>query len=172
MSASQYALNIGLLVFVLGLNLGVREVTARRLALPVVVAAGLGYVFLRSVPTLGNDVTLEIAGVACGLVLGALAAACVRIGRDARTGALTMRAGTAYALVWTAVIGGRIAFAYGAEHTFAPQIARFSMAHQITGAEAWTAAFVLMALAMVGSRVLVNGAQLLWASRATRIAVA
>ncbi|HEY8287455.1 MAG TPA: hypothetical protein VIJ28_23965, partial [Chloroflexota bacterium] len=32
------------------------------------------------------------------------------------------------------------------------QVGRFSFDHQITGADAWTAAFVLMAIAMVATR--------------------
>jgi hypothetical protein len=68
-----------------------------------------------------------------------------------------MRAGSAYAALWVAVIGGRMLFAYGADHWFPVAIGRFSMTHQITGADAWTAAFVLMALSMVIARVAASG---------------
>jgi len=54
------------------------------------------------------------------------------------------------------VIGGRMAFAYGADHWFPAAIGRFSIEHEITGADAWTAAFVLIALAMVLTRVVVT----------------
>ena len=64
---------------------------------------------------------------------------------------------TSIVTVWVAVIGGRILFAYGAEHWFSRDIAAFSRAHLITGADAWTAAFVIMALAMVVSRLAVTG---------------
>jgi hypothetical protein len=47
------------------------------------------------------------------------------------------------------VIGGRVAFAEWATHTGARTVGEFSVRHQITGADAWTAAFVLMAVAMV-----------------------
>jgi hypothetical protein len=50
-------------------------------------------------------------------------------------------------------------FAYGADHWYSRQIGEFSMTHQITGADAWTAAFVLMALAMVVTRVAVTAAR-------------
>jgi hypothetical protein len=50
-------------------------------------------------------------------------------------------------------------FAYGAQHWYGAAIGTFSRAHQITGSAAWTSAFVLMALAMVVSRVLVTGTQ-------------
>ena len=41
------------------------------------------------------------------------------------------------------------------------------MRHQITGADAWTAAFVLMAVAMVVSRYAVTGATVLAQGRRT-----
>ena len=46
-----------------------------------------------------------------------------------------------------------------AEHWFGQAIGRFSRTYEITGGDAWTAAFVLMALAMVVTRVLVTMAQ-------------
>jgi hypothetical protein len=91
-------------------------------------------------------------GIGVGVVLGLVAAALVRVDRD-RAGRLVMRAGAAYAALWVAVIGGRMLFAYGADHWFPAAIGRFSVIHRITGADAWTAAFVLMALSMVVARV-------------------
>ena len=68
-----------------------------------------------------------------------------------------MRAGLGYAALWIAVIGGRILFAYGAENWFSREIAHFSRDHVITGADAWTAAFIIMALTMVVVRVAGSG---------------
>jgi hypothetical protein len=155
MSTTQYLLNAGLLAFVLWANLGTRAVSRSRFTLPLLVAVAAA-VFLRDVPTAGHDLGLELAGVAAGAVLGLIAAALVRVDRDA-TGRLVMRAGAAYAGLWIAVIGGRCVFAYGADHWFARAIGEFSMTHSITGADAWTTAFVLMALAMVVVRVAATG---------------
>ena len=85
---------------------------------------------------------------------------------------MVMRAGLAYAALWIAVIGGRILFAYGADHWFPRAIGRFSMTHQITGADAWTAAFILMALVMVLVRVTVSGVMTLRAARRPAAALA
>jgi hypothetical protein len=156
MSTTQYLLNAGLLAFVLWANLGTRAVDRRRFTLPLLLVAVAAGVFLRDVPTAGSDLTLELAGVAAGVVLGLVAAALVRVHRDAR-GRLVMHAGAAYAALWVVVIGGRCVFAYGAEHWFGRAIGQFSMTHHITGADAWTAAFVLMALAMVVTRVAATG---------------
>jgi len=154
MSAGQYALNLGLLAFVLLTNLGTHRVTTRRLLAPVALVAVAGGVLLRDVPTLGHDRTLELAGVAAGLLLGLLAGLLVRV--RVMAGQPTMSAGRPYAALWVLVIGGRMLFAYGADHWFTTWIGRFSYEHQITGADAWTAAFVLMALAMVLARVAVT----------------
>jgi hypothetical protein len=157
MSMSMYALNLGVLALVLITGLGTHTFTARRLLLPLVAVAITGTIFLRDIPTLGNDVNLELAGAAAGVVFGILAALLVRVRRDGDRVITT--AGIAYALVWIVVIGGRMLFAYGADHWFTGGIVSFSRTYLITGADAWTVAFVLMALAMVLTRVLVTAVQ-------------
>ena len=164
MSTSQYLLNAALLAFVLWANLGTRAVSRARFTLPLLLVAVAAPVFLRAVPTAGHDLGLELAGVALGAVLGLVAAALVRVHRDA-SGRLVMRAGAAYAALWVAVIGGRCVFAYGAEHWFPAAIGRFSMTHQITGADAWTAAFILLSLSMVLTRVAGSGVLIARAAR-------
>jgi hypothetical protein len=152
MTTTQLALNAALLLFVLGTNLGTRVVTARRLVLPLVLVVVAGAAFLRDVPTIGGDLGLEIAGTVTGALLGLAAAYLMRV-RRAATGEIVTRAGLAYAALWVAVVGGRVAFAYSAEGWAARPVVEFSVAHRITGADAWTAMFVLMALAMVVTRV-------------------
>ena len=155
MSSAQYALNLGLLVYILGSNLGTRRLAPTRLLLPVALVGVAAWLLLRDLPTAGNDVRLELVGAATGALLGVVAGLLVRVRRD-RSGGLVTRAGTAYAALWVLVIGGRMAFAYGTDHWFPVAIGRFSITHRITGADAWTAAFVLMALTMVLVRVLVT----------------
>jgi hypothetical protein len=157
MSTSQLFLNLGLLVFVLGTNLGTRTVTGRRLLLPVLLVLIAGWAFLQDLPTTGGDARLELAGTIVGVVLGVAAAALMPVRRDS-AGRLVTTAGLGYAVLWIAVIGGRIAFAYSATGWASRSVGEFSVAQQITGAAAWTAAFVLMALAMVLTRVAVTAA--------------
>jgi hypothetical protein len=91
------------------------------------------------------------------MLLGLVAGLLVRVRPSAGPGGEPlMSAGGWYAALWTSVIGGRMLFAYGADHWFTGWIGRFSYEHRITGADAWTAAFVLMALAMVLTRVAVT----------------
>lgn len=158
MTTSEYLLNLGLLAFILHTNLGTRVVTRRRFTLPVLLVAVAGYAFLRNMPTGGHDPQLELAGLGAGVVLGLVAAALVRV-RRAPDGRLVATAGAGFAALWIAVIGGRMLFAYGADHWFTAAVVDFSRQNQITGADAWTAAFVLMALAMVVSRLVGTGVQ-------------
>lgn len=164
MSTGQWILNMVLLVWVLGRNLGTRPVTRSTFVVPVVVALAAAIAFLRHVPTSGHDVQLELIGVAAGVTFGVLAGLLAPVlQRDTR---VLVRAGAAFAAVWVVAIGGRVAFAEWATHSGATSVARFSMAHQITGADAWTAAFVLMALAMVLTRTAVTASRA-WAVKHT-----
>ena len=108
MSTSQLVLNVGLLVFVLGTNLGTRAVTGKRLLLPVGLVLVAGWFFLQDLPTTAGDTRLELAGALTGVALGVAAAALMPVRRDG-TGRIVTTAGVGYAVLWIAVIGGRIA---------------------------------------------------------------
>lgn len=157
MTTGEVLLNLGVLAFVLVSGLGTRPLNRRRFRLPIAIVAVVGLIFLRNVPTAGNDLTLDVILGLVGLAFGGLAGTLMAVGRDSTNGSLVTRAGTAYAVVWVAVIGARIFFSYGAEHLFPNQIVAFSRGHSITGTSAWTAALVIMALAMVVTRVCVTG---------------
>ncbi len=165
MSIAEYVLNLGLLVYILGANLGTRRLTIGRVLLPLALVAVGAAVFLRHLPAAGNDATLEMVGALTGVALGVLAGFLLRVRPDERRHGLVTTAGIGYAALWVVVVGGRILFAYGAEHWFGPRIGRFSFEHGVSGADAWVAAFVLMALAMVATRVLTTTA---FAARARR----
>jgi hypothetical protein len=158
MSTAQWILNFSLLAWVLGRNLGTHRVTRSTFLVPLLLVIAAGGWLLRDLPTAGHDIGLELVGIAAGLVLGTVAALLARMHR--RQGDLVTSAGLAFAAVWVAAIGGRMLFAQWATHSGARTIGEFSMRHQITGADAWTAAFVLMALTMVAVRVVVVTLQL------------
>jgi hypothetical protein len=156
-TTGELLLNLGVLAFVLVSGLGTRPLTRRRFRLPIVVVVVVGLIFLRAVPTAGNDVALDVILGLVGVAFGILAGSLMAVRRDPADGSLLTTAAAAYAAVWIAVIGGRILFAYGSDHWFAHQIATFSRQHAITGTSAFTAAFVIMAIAMVATRVAVTG---------------
>lgn len=112
-----------------------------------------GQHFLHTIPTAGNDLVLIVGLAAGGALLGTLCglATHVRRGDD---GLALARAGWIAAGLWVLGVGTRMGFAFASDHGLGPSIRDFSVANHITSGQAWTAAFVLMALAEVTSRVL------------------
>ena len=111
--------------------------------------------------------------MAVGAAMGAIGglATRLRLGADGRP---LGRAGILAASMWIGGVGARLAFAVAAGNGAGPAIARFSVAHQITGSAAWVAALVMMALADVLTRLVViylRGRQLAADSAASTAAV-
>jgi hypothetical protein len=121
---------------------------------PVVLVAAAAAYYLRGVPTQGNDVLLDVLLIALGAALGISCAATTSItpGED---GIPYAKAGIAAAILWVLGMAGRFAFQYYANHSGAQSVVNFSVKHQITSSEAWTAALIFMALAEVVSRLIV-----------------
>jgi hypothetical protein len=157
MTATEYLLNASLLVFVLYSNLGSHPVTRKSMIRPLVLVTLIGSAFLGNIPGAGNDHLLEGAGLVIGVALGIASALLVRVRRTSN--GVVATAGTGFAALWIAAVSGRVLFAYGADHWFSGALVSFSRAHDITSSTAWADGFVLMALAMVVTRVLITGTQ-------------
>ena len=151
MSTAQWILSLALLTWAFARNLGTRPVTSGTFALPLAIVAVASF-FLVPLPARGNDLELIGALGAAGAALGLAAGAVTRL--HDRDGRLVATAGIGYAALWVLAIGGRIAFAEWATGPGARTVGAFSREHAITGADAWTAAFVTMALTMVLTRTL------------------
>ena len=161
MSAEGYLLNL-LLVAAVILQLRGRRLTAVGLLWPVAAVAAAGVKCLGDVPTSGNDLAFILSGGLLGGLLGCLCGVFTEV-RPGPTGAVIAQATGLAAVFWVLGMGCRIAFELYAQHGGGPAIARFSSRHAISGAGAWTACLVLMALAEV------LGRTLLLALRAYRI---
>src|ERR1700761_8797415 len=139
MNATDYLVNAVLVLLVL------RQIRETRLSwqilvLPVLIVIGVGCYYLRSVPTAGNDLLLDVTLAASGATLGGLCALFTHLRRGA-DGTPLSRAG------WVVGIGARMGFAWATTHGAGPAIERFSVGHSITTVDAWVAALFLMALA-------------------------
>jgi len=150
---TMYLINAILILMVIR-QIREHPLDARSLVAPVLAVGCAAVLFLHSVPAGGSDLALEAACVLVGAVMGGLGgrATRLRLGADGRP---LGRAGVAAASMWVGGVGARLAFAVAASNGAGPVIARFSVAHHITGSAAWVAALVMMALADVLIRLVV-----------------
>ena len=153
MSISDYLVNAVLVLLVIRQIRG-SKLDLVNLVLPLAITAVVGFQYLRSIPTAGNDLVLIGVLLSVGVLLGVGAAAATRL-RIGPDGVPFAKAGVVAAVLWVVGIGFRMAFSFGAGHGAGPAIERFSVQHSITGNQAWVAALVLMALGEVVSRMLV-----------------
>ena len=152
-TATMYIVNAVLVLMVIR-QIREHPLDFRSLAVPVLAVGAAAALFLHSVPVAGNDFILELACVATGATMGALAGLAYKLRRGSDGRALG-RAGWLAAGLWITAVGARMAFAIADANGAGPAIARFSMAHQITGETAWVAALIMMALADVLTRLVV-----------------
>jgi hypothetical protein len=149
-SVTDYVIDI-LLILVIFRAVRPHRLTPRAALLPLVLLAIAGLIYLRPVTLRGNDLALILILAAVGVVLGVLSGLADRIWPDER-GRLWSRAVAISVIAWVAGMGFRFAFAYYAYHGGGPAVARFSVQHDLSGANIWTTALVAMAFGQVLAR--------------------
>jgi len=164
----MYVINVILVLMVIR-QIREHQLDLRALAVPVLAVGCAAVFFLHSVPGGGNDIALELICPSAGAAMGAVGGLATHL-RLSATGRPLGRAGWLAASMWIGGVGARLAFAVAATYGAGPAIARFSIAHQITGSAAWVAGLVMMALADVLTRLVIiylRGRRLATGSAAT-----
>jgi hypothetical protein len=152
-SITDYVIDI-LLILVIFRAVRPHPLTPRAALLPLILLAVAGIIYLRPIALRGNDLALISILTAVGIVLGVLSGLPDRIWRD-QNQQLLSRAVAVSVIVWIIGMGFRFGFAYYAYHGGGPAVARFSVQHDLSGANIWTTALVLMAFGQVLARLAV-----------------
>lgn len=119
--------------------------------IPLGIVAFVAHSYLGSVPTAGNDLVLIGVLMSVGAALGVAGGVYTRIRTVGEH--VLIKAGAVSAILWVLGMGARMGFQMWVEHGGgADDVARFSITHHITSDQAWVAAFVLMALTEVVTR--------------------
>lgn len=149
MTTTEWLTDIALLLIVFR-QLREGRLDRRSFLIPLGIVAFVAHSYLDTVPTGGNDLVLIGALVAVGAALGVAGGIHTRIRTSGEH--LLIKAGAVSATLWVLGMGARMGFQLWTEHGGADTVARFSVAHHITSDQAWVAAFVLMALTEVVTR--------------------
>ncbi|MFJ4850066.1 MULTISPECIES: hypothetical protein [unclassified Streptomyces] len=150
MTATEWITDIALILVVFR---QLREDRLRPLTflLPLGIVAFVARTYLDTVPTAGNDLVLIGTLIGVGAVLGVAGGVYTRVRASGEH--ILIKAGAVSAVLWVLGMGARMGFQMWVEHGGgADDVGRFSVAHHITSSQAWVAAFVLMALTEVVTR--------------------
>jgi hypothetical protein len=151
MTTTDYLIDI-LLIAVIFRQVRPRQLTLGNALLPLVLVAVAGAIYLGPITVRGNDLALIIILTVAGAVLGLLSGLADKICQDG-AGRLLARASALSIAAWVPGMGFRFWFAYYANHSGAAAVVRFSRAHDLSGANIWTTALVIMAFGQVLTRV-------------------
>jgi len=160
-----------LLILVVVRQMRTSALTSRSFVVPVALLAFAGAEYFRSFTLGGNDVALIAIFTAVGIVLGAISGYTTRVWRDDERG-IVARAGLVAAASWILGMGFRFAFALWANSASGgADLTRYSFDHDITSAQAWTTALLLMAYGEVLTRVLSMQLRRIRLERSAQVAV-
>lgn len=151
MTTTDWIIDI-VLVLIVVRQIREEQLTARFVLLPAGIVAFVAHKYLHGIPTAGHDLWLVGASLAAGTVLGVAGGLLTKV--RAEQGKAYVQAGWAAASLWVASMSARLGFIVWITHsTGGAALGRFSAAHDITGAQVWQSALVLLALSEVIARI-------------------
>lgn len=153
MSLTDWIIDIALILIVFR-QLRESKLSWFTILLPLAILAWACTQYLHSIPTAGNDLLLITVATAVGVVFGLFSGLLTRVRRH--DGHVYIRATISAAAVWVLAMGFRLAFEVWVSHpSGAAHIGSFSATHDITSAQAWVTALLLMAFGQVVVRLAV-----------------
>jgi len=148
MTLEIWILIIAVFAAVVFLRLGRHRYTRRQRILTIALVVFLVLTFVKGMPTSGNDIPLEVACLGLGALFGFAMLAVMSVEKDDSTGDIWVRAGIAYLVLWVALLGSRVFFAYSATGWARRDVGRFFIANRLSFT-AITPAFVLMTIGSI-----------------------
>jgi hypothetical protein len=149
MTVEIWILIIAVFAAVVFLRLGRHRYTRRQRVLTLALLIVLILRYVKGMPTTGNDLLLEMACLALGVVFGFVMLTVMSVEPDESTGEIWIRAGFAYLVLWVVLLGSRVFFAYSATGWAHREIGRFFIDNRLSFT-AISPAFVLMTIGSIG----------------------
>ncbi|MEU6852395.1 hypothetical protein ABZ901_21045 [Actinacidiphila alni] len=147
MTTTDWIIDIALLLIVFR-QMREERLTARTIVLPLAIIGWAANNYLDQIPTQGNDLLLAGLGAGVGAAFGLLGGLFTRVRYS--EGHVYIKAGLTAAALWVVSMGFRLGFAVWTSHASgAAHVGHFSARHDITSAQAWVVALILMAFAEV-----------------------
>jgi hypothetical protein len=138
MRTTDYLIN-GLFVLIVLRQARERELDRRSAVIPLAIVAYVAHLYVRSIPTAGNDLVLVAALGTLGLTLGLASGFATHV-RAGEHGLVVARVGLAAGALLVAGIGSRMAFAFAIAHaraTRSPASARRTRSARPPGPWRW-----------------------------------
>ena len=149
MTLEIWILIIAVFAAVVFLRLGRHRYTRRQRVITLALIVALILRYVKGMPTTGNDLLLEIACLALGVVFGFAMLAVISVDHDDSSGEIWVRAGAAYLVLWVVLLGSRVLFAYSATGWAHRDVGRFFIDNRLSFT-AISPAFVLMTIGSIG----------------------
>lgn len=155
MTTTDWIIDIALVLIVFR-QLREEAVSKATFIIPLAMIAFAAKNYLHSIPTAGNDLVLIGLMAGVGVVFGLFGGLLTRV--RMLQGRAHIKATAGAAALWVASMGFRLGFAVWSSHPSGEaHLARFSVDHHITTAQAWVTALILMAFGEVVVRLGVIG---------------